>query len=395
LVHLEDSIRGPKRIKNLTINYSKDFGDNWTSKFIEDVYMDNNVTAIIIANENSIYRIFNPAIHKLDVTKSEQKEIGIFWPYISDKSAIIYSKIQLKFVHLHDSIVLVSGIERYYTSEERQNNYQGIFLSYSLYSENDGKTWTGFPEYFRRNLDFDHPKMPRLLWGYEDNTSNALEDPCGRTNHLFPMYYANANDSIGSVIIYADKPFKARPTQPFDPDFIKKLINQKDLSTAHSMNINYLTFGDRNTAYLLYYDSILKVFDRYKGQITIPIPYSSTSASVVYADSGVVYIEVYSGQANSRKYELYMLKTSDIVGIKEDDDTKQAALVIIYPNPAENILRWNIDYGTAEITDMQGRSMQVLPASARQADVSGLAAGVYVLTVRTAAGVVSRTFVKE
>ena len=91
---------------------------------------------------------------------------------------------------------------------------------------------------------------------------------------------------------------------------------------------------------------------------------------------------------------LYKLNTSDIVGIK-DDDPQAAQLIVIYPNPAENIVRWNLADGTAEITDMQGRQVQQTPASAQQADVSGLAAGVYVLTVRTAAGAVSRTFVKE
>lgn len=72
-----------------------------------------------------------------------------------------------------------------------------------------------------------------------------------------------------------------------------------------------------------------------------------------------------------------------------------AAILEIFPNPTENILRWNILDGTATIINVMGQKVMELSASAQQADVSGLAAGVYVLTVRTSAGAVSRTFVKE
>ena len=82
------------------------------------------------------------------------------------------------------------------------------------------------------------------------------------------------------------------------------------------------------------------------------------------------------------------------VGVIEEPLPTTQELHII-PNPANGTLRWNIPDGTATIINVMGQKMMELPASAQTADVSGLAAGVYVLTVRTAAGIVSRTFVKE
>lgn len=64
----------------------------------------------------------------------------------------------------------------------------------------------------------------------------------------------------------------------------------------------------------------------------------------------------------------------------------------MYPNPAAQTLHWNVLEGIVVIFDALGRKVQELPASSMQADISGLAIGVYYLTIRSGGESMTKVF---
>lgn len=376
-----------RRKDTLEVAWSDDYGSNWTHKTIVDKRI-RDANMIYVKEGGCLYVCDKSTVYKVTIPEQHPKWETVYRPIGSVAyDTGLQSFNTLYFFAVSDSFLLLEAEEKYGKLNE-QGFFLGVTFPYSLYSENGGKTWSAFQAYpterSRKSVGGTYSAIRKLNDFYFSNYFNSA-----------PVYLANIDDSVGSVIFYADRPFRARPASPVNPDFIKTFFKNKYLDKGKYSEF-YLTFGNIDRAY--YYnqrdDSALIVFDRYKVEIKIPMPYPFSEASVAYADSDVVYIKVMSGQDSSRKYELFMLKTSDIVGINHEDDAKQG-LVVVYPNPADGTLRWNIPDGTATITDAVGRQVLALPASAQQADVSGLAAGVYVLTVRTSAGAVSRTFVKE
>lgn len=79
------------------------------------------------------------------------------------------------------------------------------------------------------------------------------------------------------------------------------------------------------------------------------------------------------------------------VGVEEPVSQENPA---VFPSPVDATLQWNIT-GDAAITDVLGRQVLELHPQLKSADVSGLAPGVYLLTIRTATGAVSHAFVKK
>lgn len=63
-----------------------------------------------------------------------------------------------------------------------------------------------------------------------------------------------------------------------------------------------------------------------------------------------------------------------------------------YPNPTGETLHWNVTEGTATISDAIGAEVLTIPAWVMQADISGLAIGVYYLTIRSGGESVTRVF---
>ena len=72
--------------------------------------------------------------------------------------------------------------------------------------------------------------------------------------------------------------------------------------------------------------------------------------------------------------------------------TSELKLLQPYPNPTGETLRWDVTDGTATITDALGAKVLAIPAWVMQADVSGLAIGVYYLTIRSGGESVTRVF---
>ena len=397
----------------LQILSSRDFGKTWNTQNII-IPKRQLKSKLVFTDENTFY-LNNYWINTYRKSPTDTTEISVTSWYGVSKHGISSNKPLNNTVFTligsgtgqslfpnHQLYYDIPQVGHIYVSVV-EDNIEGIttqfpkhyYVGYSLFSEDDGKSWAGF---LGKNPLPNNSFSPIKL--LNSTNINTISDP----NYSWVMgssglVYAKIEDSVGTIVMFAEKPFIARPSCLFDPDFVK----QQSGITNSPATFKDLYFADSNRAYCVncynykLQDTTypLQVYDRYKGLIKVPTPeLLKKSVGIVYVDNEVVMIRVGGYKDSIYQQDLYKLNTSDIVGIK-DDDPQAAQLIVIYPNPAENIVRWNIADGTAEITDMQGRQVQQAPASARQADVSGLAAGVYVLTVRTAAGAVSRTFVKE
>lgn len=98
----------------------------------------------------------------------------------------------------------------------------------------------------------------------------------------------------------------------------------------------------------------------------------------------------FDDSASNSKAVIYRKHLDTNTGIKEEEEEKPK--ITIYPNPTEQILRWNVPNGRATITDALGVEVVSVPASSMQADISGLAIGVYYLTIRSSGESVTRMF---
>ncbi len=122
---------------------------------------------------------------------------------------------------------------------------------------------------------------------------------------------------------------------------------------------------------------------------------------ILYADDTLMYV-----QLTTQKFVTRGLGTLDTIyysqpqvykihlpnQTNEVEEQPLSTTLQLYPNPTDQILRWNIPNGRATITDALGVEVLSVPASIMQADISGLAIGVYYLTIRSGGESVTRVF---
>ncbi len=121
---------------------------------------------------------------------------------------------------------------------------------------------------------------------------------------------------------------------------------------------------------------------------------------ILYADDTLMYVllttskRVKLSDSNSITYysqpQVYKIHLPNQTN--EVEEQQLSTTLQLYPNPTDQILRWNIPNGKATITDALGVEVLSVPASSMQADVSGLAIGVYYLTIRSGGESVTRVF---
>lgn len=123
---------------------------------------------------------------------------------------------------------------------------------------------------------------------------------------------------------------------------------------------------------------------------------SSVYGSILYADDSIIYVKLITRKIEEKEYyysqpQVYKIYLKEIVNSISEQPS--AAPLQPYPNPTDQTLHWNTATGTAVITDAFGRVLIEVPASAMEADVSGLAVGMYFLTIRNGMESAVRSFV--
>ena len=82
------------------------------------------------------------------------------------------------------------------------------------------------------------------------------------------------------------------------------------------------------------------------------------------------------------------------LGVENLDSSNKA--ISLYPNPVKSVLNMSEEVSNIKITDLSGRTVKQIPASAKTIDVETLEKGTYIITATTKAGnTVTKKLVKE
>lgn len=195
---------------------------------------------------------------------------------------------------------------------------------------------------------------------FSGQSKNTLQVPSSTpgdsTRTVSTVTYSNVIDGWGTVITPAG-------TYP--------CLRQKAVSSQLDSNYAY-TGGEWGFTNAVQYDTTITY--RWIGKNSILF-----GANITMTTNGII---------TNASYTISSLA----VGVEETPAKKELA---VFPSPADATLQWNTPDGIIAITDVLGRKVLEMPALPQSADISGLAPGVYVLTIRTATDPVSRTFVKK
>ena len=208
-----------------------------------------------------------------------------------------------------------------------------------------------------------------------------IAEPDDTSNHVaaatsYFNYIAQANRRLilpklhmagyGNILSW-----RARSEDPSYPDSYQILISTTDSLTP--------SFTD--TAYFIVYE----------GEFW-------TTREINLSDSGYVNQDIYVAiNLNSiNGYKLYIddvqLRVQDPLGLNETAKTR----VNIYPNPATDFISVTSDspVSAVAIYDLSGKAV-VGESAAQKIDVSMLNAGIYIVRIKTNAGVISKKLVKK
>ena len=91
---------------------------------------------------------------------------------------------------------------------------------------------------------------------------------------------------------------------------------------------------------------------------------------------------------------LFPTGNATTLGVENLDSANKT--ISIYPNPVKSVLNMSEEVSNIKITDLSGRTVKQIPASAKTIDVETLEKGTYIITATTKAGnTVTKKLVKE
>ena len=208
-----------------------------------------------------------------------------------------------------------------------------------------------------------------------------------RMNYLYDLNEKRYYDESLKQYVYS-RIYYASENKYFD-SLPKQFQNTYPTSYSYCKNGFVVMYGeeDKNRYLFTSTDScktwtMVKVFgwENYKSAYVI--------SAVTTNDGWAFLLCRFSDSTSQAKWVIYRKHLDTNTGVKEEAKPK----ITIYPNPTGQILRWNVPNGKATITDALGLAVLSVPASNMEADVSGLAIGVYYLTIRSGGESVTRVF---
>ena len=150
-------------------------------------------------------------------------------------------------------------------------------------------------------------------------------------------------------------------------------------------------------------DYDLKLLNSAGTQVGISQNGSTTSESISYtAAAGTYYAQVYGYNGANSATTCYTLKVATGTATKGETPVPTAALLKVFPNPAENSINVSL-LGVAkgqnilQITDEKGSPVKTvnMTGNLQTVDVSRLAKGVYIIKVLNGESVMTSKFVKQ
>ena len=91
---------------------------------------------------------------------------------------------------------------------------------------------------------------------------------------------------------------------------------------------------------------------------------------------------------------LFPTGNATTLGVENLDSSNKA--ILLYPNPVKSIANFSEEVSNIKITDLTGRTIKQIPASAKSVDVATLENGTYIITATTKAGnTITKKLVKE
>lgn len=99
------------------------------------------------------------------------------------------------------------------------------------------------------------------------------------------------------------------------------------------------------------------------------------------------------GNANAH-IVLFPTGNATTLGVENLDSSNKS--ISLYPNPVKSIANFSEEVSNIKITDLTGRTVKQIPASAKSVDVATLENGTYIITATTKAGnTITKKLVKE
>lgn len=84
------------------------------------------------------------------------------------------------------------------------------------------------------------------------------------------------------------------------------------------------------------------------------------------------------------------------ISLSTNDFVSQDKTVHLYPNPVKDLLHFSEEVSNVKITDLSGKMVKQITATAKSVDVSKLSKGNYIITIVTKKGqTVTRKFIKD